>query len=108
GRDRADMQVAAAFWPFGRKGPWAVEGGRVEVERIARPGLRRAAHDEGERGRAHVTGDETQVDAVFGELRGESLAVAVGGNARDKRRLRAQPRESDRDIVGRAAERHVV
>ena len=102
------MQVTGAFGPLGRKGPRAVEGGRVEVERIARTGLGGAAHHEGERGRAYVARDETQIDAVFGQRTGKRLAVAIGRNARDERRLRAEPRKPDRDIVGRAAERYVV
>src|ERR1700761_3432540 len=34
GGDRTDVQVMGGAWPFGRKRPWAVVGGRVEVERI--------------------------------------------------------------------------
>ena len=43
--------------------PGAVEGGGVEIERVARAGLRGAAHDEGERGRARIARDERKIDA---------------------------------------------
>ena len=82
--------------------------GRVEIERIARAGLRRAAHDEGERRRLLVARREAQVDAVGGERGGERLAVGVGRQPRDEGGRRAEPRQADGDIIGRAAAHRVV
>ena len=94
--------------PDGRERPGAVERGGVEIETVARAGLRGAAHDEGERGRARVARDEREIDAVAEQRGGERLAIGVGGKAGDEGGLAAEPRQADGDIVGRAAEHGVV
>ena len=106
--DRADMQMASALRPFGRERPWAVESGRIEVERVARSRLGGAAHDEGERGRPRVARDEAKIDAVLGERRGERFAIPVSGNARDESRFRPEPGQADRHVIGRTAQYRVV
>src|SRR5271166_6255959 len=77
GGNRADMQVAAGRRPDRGKRPWAVERGRIEVERIARSGLGGAAHDEGERRGPLVAQDEPKVDAVLRQAGGQRLSVSV-------------------------------